>query len=57
LFFLVFGLLSTSAFAQWTNLYHQSNLPFVGVNKQLNDRWMQEFRAGIDNYIEDLSFE
>lgn len=52
-----FGLISTVSFAQWTVSYHQSNLPFIGVNKQLGEKWLPEFRVGTDNYIEDVSLE
>ncbi len=51
------GLISTVSFAQWTVTYHQSNLPFIGVNKQIGERWLPEFRVGVDSYIEDLGFE
>ncbi len=56
-FVLVFGLVSTTSFAQWAVSFHQSNLPFIGVNKQIGERWIPEFRVGVDNYIGDLGFE
>ena len=52
-----FGLISRVSFAQWTVSYHQSNLPFLGVNKQLGETWLPEFRVGTDQYFEDLSVE
>ncbi len=52
-----FGLISTVSFAQWTVSYHQSNLPFLGVNKQLGERWLPEFRVGTDQYFSDISIE
>jgi hypothetical protein len=52
-----FGLISTASFAQWTVSYHQSNLPFLGVNKQLGEKWLPEFRVGTDNYFSDVSLE
>lgn len=55
--FAFFGLVSTVSFAQWTVSYHQSNLPFLGVNTQLGERWLPEFRVGTDQYFSDLSFE
>lgn len=55
--FAFFGLISTVSFAQWTVSYHQSNLPFLGVNKQLGERWLPELRVGTDQYFEDLSLE
>lgn len=52
-----FGLISTASFAQWTVSYHQSNLPFLGVNKQLGEKFLPEFRIGTDQYFDDLSLE
>jgi hypothetical protein len=52
-----FGLISTVSFAQWTVSYHQSNLPFLGVNKQIGEKWLPEFRVGTDNFIDDVSLE
>lgn len=57
LLFSFFGLISTVSFAQWTVSYHQSNLPFLGVNKQLGERWLPELRVGTDQYFSDLSIE
>lgn len=48
---------SFQAFSQVTVSFHQSNLPFIGVNRQFGDRWMPEARIGVDNYIENLSVE
>lgn len=56
-FSLFFGLISTASFAQWTVSYHQSNLPFLGVNKQLGEKWLPEFRVGTDNFIDNVSLE
>lgn len=53
----VFGLVSNVSFAQWTVSYHQSNLPFIGFNKQLGEKWLPEFRVGTDNFIENVSLE
>lgn len=53
----IFALISTVSFAQWTVSYHQSNLPFLGVNKQLGERFLPEFRVGTDQYFSDLSLE
>lgn len=55
IFILVFS--SSLAYAQWTVSYHQSNLPFLGVNKQVGEKWLPEFRAGTDNFFSDMSFE
>lgn len=51
------GFISTASFAQWTVSYHQSNLPFLGVNKQLGEKWLPEFRVGTDNFVENVSLE
>ncbi|WP_332912169.1 hypothetical protein [Algoriphagus boritolerans] len=50
-------MISTASFAQWTVSYHQSNLPFLGVNKQLGEKWLPEFRVGTDNFIDNVSLE
>jgi hypothetical protein len=36
---------------------HQSNIPFIGLNYQINERLLPEFRIGTDNYFEDTSLE
>ncbi|MBA4299945.1 MAG: hypothetical protein C0433_07570 [Cyclobacterium sp.] len=51
------ALISSAAFAQWTVSYHQSNLPFLGVNKQLGEKWLPEFRVGMDNFVDNVSLE
>lgn len=43
--------------AQWTVSYHQSDLPFVGVNKQLGEKWIPEFRLGTNSFTRFLSLE
>ncbi|WP_425636718.1 hypothetical protein ACPUEN_15025 [Algoriphagus yeomjeoni] len=52
-----FGLFSLSAFSQTTITFHQSNLPFLGVNYQFGERFIPEFRIGTDTYFENLSAE
>ncbi|MBN7802352.1 hypothetical protein J0A67_15880 [Algoriphagus aestuariicola] len=52
-----FMLLSAAAFSQTTVAFHQSNLPFIGVNHQFGEKWIPELRIGTDNYVEDLGFE
>jgi hypothetical protein len=55
-FFLVlFG--SFQANAQWGVSYHQSALPFVGVNYTFAERFMPELRLGTDRYFEDITLE
>lgn len=36
---------------------HQSSIPFIGLNYQINDRFLPELRIGTDNYFEDTSLE
>lgn len=45
------------AFSQVGVSFHQSNLPFVGVNYEIKDRFRPEARIGVDNYFEELSLE
>ncbi|MFC5626751.1 hypothetical protein [Algoriphagus winogradskyi] len=52
-----FCLFSSVAFSQTTITFHQSNLPFLGVNYQFGEKFIPEFRLGTDQYIEDLSAE
>lgn len=37
--------------------YHQSNLPFVGINYEFKDRFRVEPRIGVDNFLDDVSIE
>jgi len=57
LFLFAFCTISTLSFAQWGVSFHQSNLPFLGVNHQIGEKWLPEFRIGTDNYVENLGFE
>lgn len=52
-----FGLFSLVSFSQTTVTFHQSNLPFLGVNHQFGERFIPEFRVGTDSYLESLSAE
>ena len=45
------------AFAQFGANFHQTNIPFVGINYEIKDRIRPEFRLGVDVYLEDLSAE
>ncbi|MEB2773989.1 hypothetical protein SYJ56_01640 [Algoriphagus sp. D3-2-R+10] len=51
------GLFSLAAFSQTTITFHQSNLPFIGVNYQFGERFIPEFRVGTDAYFSNLSAE
>ncbi|MBL7855052.1 MAG: hypothetical protein JNL17_11680 [Cyclobacteriaceae bacterium] len=37
--------------------YHQSNLPFVGINYEFKDRLRIEPRVGVDSFLDELSVE
>lgn len=52
-----FGLFSLGVFSQTTVTFHQSNLPFLGVNHQFGERFIPEFRLGTDQYLDDISVE
>lgn len=49
--------ISNNSFAQIGISYHQSNLPFVGISYEINNRFLPELRIGTDNYIGDTSLE
>lgn len=53
-FFFFFGQI---AHAQFGASIHQSNLPFVGLNYEIKERFLPEFRVGIDNFVDELSME
>ena len=48
---------SNNSFAQLGVSFHQSNLPFVGLSYEINNRFLPELRIGTDNYVEDTSLE
>ncbi len=52
-----FWLFSIVAYSQTTVAFHQSNLPFIGVNLQVGERFIPEFRLGTDRYLDDMSVE
>ncbi|MCE6991491.1 hypothetical protein [Dyadobacter sp. CY323] len=45
------------SFAQFGVSLHQSNLPFVGFNYELADRFVPELRVGIDTHLDNMSIE
>lgn len=53
----VFWFMSTAVFAQVGVSYHQSNLPFFGVNYEFAEKFLAEVRLGTDSYFEDVSLE
>ena len=51
------GLISYRANAQWTVSYHQSTLPFIGINKQIGNKWIPEMRIGTNVGLRSLPLE
>jgi len=47
----------TFSFAQFGVSAHQSNLPFIGFNYEVADRFVPELRLGIDNRLTNMSVE
>ncbi len=45
------------SFGQLGISFHQSNIPFIGVNYEIKDRLITELRIGTDNYFESTSVE
>lgn len=54
---LVLCLSTVSVFGQFGISYHQSNLPFVGFNWEIADRFMPELRVGTDSYLDNIAVE
>ena len=48
--------LPSISFAQLGISFHQSNLPFIGINYEIN-RIRPELRVGTDTFFEDISLE
>lgn len=44
-------------YAQFGVNYHQSNLPFIGFNYEIANRFRPELRIGVDEFIIDNSYE
>lgn len=57
IFIALFGLFSMTSFSQTTISFHQSNLPFIGVNYQFGEKFIPEFRVGTDTNLENLTAE
>lgn len=49
--------ITSNALAQFGVSFHQSNLPFVGFNYQLGEKWLPELRVGVDNFLSETSLE
>ena len=54
---LVFFLFPLVGFSQFGVGYFQSNIPYVGFNYEINDRYKPELRIGTDLQFEDFSIE
>lgn len=52
-----FLLMSNLSIAQFGVSAHQSNLPFVGFNYEIADRFLPELRIGVDTYLDNMSVE
>lgn len=50
-------ILPSIAFGQFGISFHQSNLPFVGLNYEIKNKLRPELRLGTDNYFEAMSVE
>ncbi len=53
----IFCLVASNALAQFGVSFHQSNLPFIGFNYQIGEKWLPEARVSVDNYFYDLGVE
>ena len=49
--------ISTTSFAQLGVSFNQSNLPFLGLSYEINNKLLPELRIGTDNYFDDTSLE
>jgi len=49
--------LPSFAFGQFGINFHQSNLPFVGLNYEIKNKLRPELRIGTDNYFDETSIE
>jgi len=45
------------SFSQLGVSFHQSNLPFIGVNYQVTERLRPELRIGVDNFVDITAVE
>ena len=53
----LFFVVPSFVFAQFGVNFHQSNLPFVGLNYEIKNRLRPELRIGTDNYFEETTLE
>lgn len=56
---LILGILClfSKSYGQLGVSYHQSNLPFVGINYEIGGGFVPELRLGTDSFISSLSLE
>ena len=54
---ILFSTTTLSAFAQLGVSYHESSMPFVGINYEYQDKYLGEIRVSSNNYFEELAFE
>jgi len=52
-----FSLFAMTASAQFGVSYHESTMPFLGFNYELDDQYFGELRVGTNHYFEDIAFE
>ena len=57
LFVLCFSFFASTSYSQLGVGYHHSNLPFIGINYEIGERFSPELRIGTDQYISNLSVE
>ncbi|MBS3806152.1 MAG: hypothetical protein KGY60_01495 [Bacteroidales bacterium] len=57
LLFFAFSLFAITASAQFGVSYHESSMPFLGFNYELDDQFFGELRVGTNHYFEDITFE
>lgn len=49
--------ITSASFAQFGVSFHQSNIPFAGLNYEIKDRFLTELRIGTDHYFESVTLE
>lgn len=57
LFIIAILCFSSKAYSQLGISYHQSSLPFIGVNYEIGNRFAPELRLGTNVYLSSLSLE
>lgn len=57
LFSLILLCFFSKSYSQLGISYHQSSIPFIGVNYEIGEHFAPELRLGTDVYLENLSLE